>query len=76
MFSCLKSKMETPEQCVKSVQSSQYKQRKEVTDVFLVSLLLALNRFQFFFGVFTVNLEHTNAGWVIPGSLNIKSLYN
>ena len=43
-----------------------------LSGVFIVSF----EQISIFFGVFTVNLEHTNAGWVIPGSLNIKSLYN
>ena len=45
-FTCSKSTMQTPEQCVKFVQSKQYRPQNDVTDVVLVSLLFALNIFQ------------------------------
>ena len=44
-FTCSNSTIETPEQCVKSVQSYQLKHQSDVIDVVLVSLLLTLNRF-------------------------------
>ena len=48
-FTCSKVKMETLEQCGKSVQSWQQRHQKDVIDIVLVSVLLTLNRFHKFF---------------------------
>ena len=51
-FTCSKSQMEIPEQCVKYVQSQQQRHQTDVNDtkeVVLESLLLHLNRFHILF---------------------------
>ena len=56
-FPCSKSTKKIPEQCVKSV-------KMQWRHVFLVSLLLILNKFQTLFsGVSIAEFEQTNAGW-------------
>ena len=54
-FICSKSSMETPEQCVKFVQS-QWRR--------LVSLLLTLNTFHTLFWSFIDDFEQVNTGWI------------
>ena len=51
VFTCSVSTMETPEQCVKPVNSQRYR-HQNVIDVVLVSLLLTLNKFHRFFWCF------------------------
>ena len=49
---CSRSTMDTLEQCVKSIQSQQYKHQSDVAEVLLVSLLLTLNKFHTLFWCF------------------------
>ena len=53
--------METPEQCLKSVQSEQWRQH---IDVILVSLLVTLSIFYIFSTVAIFDFGTENAGWL------------
>ena len=46
LFTCFKTTMETPGQCVKYVKSWRLRRQNDVIDVVLVSLLLTLYRFR------------------------------
>ena len=53
-FSCPKSTIEKPEQCVNSFQSQQQRHQNDVRDIVLVSLFLTLNRFHRLFLCFNL----------------------
>ena len=57
--------METPEQCVSSVQNWHKRHQNNVIDVILVSLLLTLNKFQAGSNVSIVDFEQVNASRVL-----------
>ena len=53
-FTCPKSTIEKPEQCVNSFQSQQQRHQNDVRDIVLVSLFLTLNRFHRLFLCFNL----------------------
>ena len=56
--------METPGECVKSVQSQQQRHQKNAKEVVRVPLLLLSNRFIYFSGVFIDDFEQVSVVWV------------
>ena len=76
-FTCSKSTMETPEQCVKTVQSWQFRKQNDVCskltikksdeliDKVLMSFSITLNRFHLFW-CFILDFEQVNTNWAIP----------
>ena len=59
-FTCSNSTMETPELCLKSLQSLHWRYQN---DVILVPVFLTLSRSKQFSGVSVANFEHVNGGW-------------
>ena len=64
VFTCSKSKIETSEQSVKSLQCLQQK-HKNMSWHILVSLLLILNIFQTFSSVYVADFQQVNVCWDI-----------
>ena len=60
--------METPEQCVKSLQDWQLRQNNiDVIDIILGHYCYLLKKSTYFFGVSTVDFKQVNAGWIKYG---------
>ena len=60
--------METPEQCVKSLQCWQLRQNNvDVIDIILGHYCYLLKKFTYLFVVSIVEFEQVNAGWVKYG---------
>ena len=69
-FTCLKLTIETPNQCVKFVQSRQETPQNSVSDVVLVSLV-TLSRFH----IFIVEFEQINGGWNFTAILALTQVF-